>query len=109
MRRLAAAPQVSVKISGLGLPGRPWRIEDNLGIVRDTIALFGVGRCLFGSNFPVDGLCGSFRAIYGGFAEAVADLTRAERAALFHDNAVRLYRLDLAPAAAGADLRPERA
>jgi predicted TIM-barrel fold metal-dependent hydrolase len=108
MRRLAEAPQASVKISGLGLRGRPWRLEDNIGIIQDTIALFGVGRCLFASNFPVDGLCGGFRAIFEGFAAAVADLAWGERAALFHDNAVRLYRLDRSPLVpeVGARTRP---
>nr|WP_305879958.1 amidohydrolase family protein [Siccirubricoccus soli] len=96
MQRLAAAPQVSVKISGLGLRGQPWRAEDNAGIIRETIEIFGWQRCLFASNFPVDGLCGDFRTIYAGFATAVAHLPWAQLAALFHDNAVRLYRLDRA-------------
>lgn len=94
MRRLAAAPQVSVKISGLGLHGQPWRAEDNAGIIRDTIDIFGWDRCTFASNFPVDGLCGGMEQIYAGFATAVAHLPREQRAALFHDNAVRVYRLD---------------
>jgi predicted TIM-barrel fold metal-dependent hydrolase len=100
MRRLATAPQAMVKISGLGIAGQPWRIEDNRGIIRDTIEIFGVRRCLFASNFPVDGLCGSFDTIYTGFRTAVADLPREERLALFHDNAIRVYRLDLPLAAA---------
>ncbi|MFC4169810.1 amidohydrolase family protein [Teichococcus aestuarii] len=98
MRRLATAPQVWVKISGLGLPGRPWRLEDNRAIIRETIEIFGAGRCLFASNFPVDGLCGSFETIFDGFRAAVEDLPWAEQCALFHDNAIRLYRLGL-PAA----------
>ena len=93
MRRLATAPQVSVKISGLGLAGRPWAIGDNIGIIRETIGIFGVGRCMFASNFPVDGLCGSFRTIVEGFATAVAERPRAERAALFAGNAARVYRI----------------
>jgi len=100
MQRLAAAPQVAVKISGLGLAGQPWRLEDNAGIIRETITLFGAGRCLFASNFPVDRLCASFDAIYRGFKAATADLPLADRLALFHDNAIRLYRLGLPLAAA---------
>lgn len=103
MRRLAGAPRVSVKISGLGLAGRPWKIEDNIGIVRDTVALFGVERCMFASNFPVDGLCGDLRTIFEGFARAVSDLPRKARAALFHDNAVRIYRLAARPAVPSGD------
>ncbi|MDN3565918.1 amidohydrolase family protein [Paeniroseomonas aquatica] len=111
MRRLAAAPQVSVKISGLGLAGRPWAIADNIGIIRETIGIFGAGRCMFASNFPVDGLCGSFRTIVEGFAAAVADLPEAERAALFAGNAARIYRLriaGLAGAAGPGEARPGR-
>jgi len=100
MRRLARAPQVLVKISGLGLPGRPWTVADNAPIIRETIEIFGADRCIFASNFPVDGLCVSFSALWQGFAAAVADLPRAARIGLFHDNAVRAYRLAL-PLAAG--------
>ncbi|MBE9605458.1 amidohydrolase family protein [Acetobacteraceae bacterium H6797] len=102
MRRLAEAPQARVKISGLGLAGRPWRIEENIGIIRDTIEIFGVARCMFASNFPVDGLCGSFETIFDGFRQSVADLPWNDQLALFHDNAIRTYRLDI-PLAAGAD------
>jgi predicted TIM-barrel fold metal-dependent hydrolase len=100
MRRLATAPQVSVKISGIGLRGQPWRIADNRGIIRDVIDIFGADRCMFASNFPVDGLCGSFDTIYQGFKAATSDLPMRERLALFHDNAIRIYRLAL-PLAAG--------
>jgi predicted TIM-barrel fold metal-dependent hydrolase len=93
MCRLATAPQVVVKISGLGLPGRPWTVADNAPVIRDTIEFFGPARCMFASNFPVDGLCVDFATLWQGFAAAVADLPRAERVALFHDNAVRTYRL----------------
>jgi predicted TIM-barrel fold metal-dependent hydrolase len=101
VRRLATAPQASVKISGLGLKGQRWRLADNRAIIRDTIEIFGVARCMFASNFPVDGLCGSFDTIYSGFKAATADLPRRDRLALFHDNAIRIYRLAL-PLAAGA-------
>ena len=66
---------------------------DNRPIILETIALFGVERCLFASNFPVDGLCGSFDDIYSGFKAAVADLPAADQQKLFADNAVRVYRL----------------
>jgi predicted TIM-barrel fold metal-dependent hydrolase len=102
MARLAAAPQASVKISGLGLAGRPWRLADNRRIIRETIALFGTGRCMFASNFPVDGLCGSFDVIIQGFKHATADLPLADRLALCHDNAIRIYRLALPLAARAA-------
>jgi len=91
---LAACRNVAVKISGLGQPGRPWTVEANGPIVRDAIGIFGIERCLFASNFPVDGLCAAFDTIYAGLKAIVADLDPADQRRLFHDNAVRIYRLD---------------
>jgi predicted TIM-barrel fold metal-dependent hydrolase len=93
MQTLAAAPNVALKISGLGQPGQPWTVAANGPIVRDAIAIFGPDRCMFASNFPVDGLCADFDTIFSGFKTIVADLSHAEQLKLFHDNAVRIYRL----------------
>lgn len=86
MKTFAARPNTAVKISGLGQPGLPWTVAANRAIVLDTIEIFGETRCMFASNFPVDSLCASFSAIFGGFREIVGD-----NKALFHDNAVRIY------------------
>lgn len=93
MRTLAGAGNTVVKISGLGLPGRPWSAEDNRRVVQDTIDTFGVDRCMFASNFPVDSLVGGYDTIMGGFSRIVEDFPEAERRALFHDNAARVYRV----------------
>lgn len=90
---VAAQPNVAIKISGLGHAGLPWTVEANGPIIRDTIAIFGVERCLFASNYPVDSLAGAFDTIYRGFMASVADLPAADQRKLFHDNAVRIYRL----------------
>lgn len=95
IRHAASAPQVTMKISGIGIMGRPWRLEDQRPIISDLIDAFGVERCMFASNFPVDSLVGSFDTIYSGFKAAIADLSRTDRLRLFHDNAVRIYRLPL--------------
>lgn len=91
MAALADSPNVCVKISGLGQRGVPWTVSANEWIVRETIAIFGVARCAFATNFPVDSLCGSYRTILEGFAALVADLDEAEREALFVSNALRWY------------------
>ena len=89
----AREPNVALKISGLGIGGEPWRRAANAPIVRDAIAIFGTDRCMFASNFPVDSLVGSFDTIYSGFQAIVAELPPADRRKLFHDNAVRIYRI----------------
>ena len=90
-RARAATATSWSKISGLGQPGTPWTAEANRGIVFATIDLFGVERCMFASNFPVDGLVATFDQIYRGFAEIVRGFSADERAALFAGNARRIY------------------
>lgn len=95
IRRAASSPNVTMKISGIGIPGRAWSLDDNGPIIADIIDAFGPDRALFASNFPVDGLCGTFDAIYSGFKAATTDLSLTDRMKLFHDTAIRVYRLDL--------------
>lgn len=93
LETVAAQPNVALKISGIGLPGIPWAQAGNEPIIRDAIAIFGVERAMFASNFPVDGLVGDFDTIFSGFLAATSDRSEDDRRALFHDNAVRIYRL----------------
>ncbi len=95
MEVLADCSNVAVKISGIGQRDKPWTVAANRGIVLTTIETFGVERCMFASNFPVDRVCADFGAIYGGFQDIVADFTTAEQDALFMDNARRIYAIEV--------------
>lgn len=88
MSLLAACPNASVKISGLG------NVTHKREVVLAAIELFGAQRAMFASNFPVDSLRASFDSIFSGFDEITRSFTAAERRALFHDNAVRIYRME---------------
>jgi predicted TIM-barrel fold metal-dependent hydrolase len=91
---LAACPNASIKISGLGQPGRAWTVDANRAIVLTAIEAFGIERAMFASNFPVDSLCASFDTIFSGFREIVAGFSGEEQRRLFHDNAVRIYAME---------------
>ncbi len=93
MEELAEQPNVKVKISGIGEAGRAWSLERNRPIVREVIQIFGVERCMFASNYPVDRLVGAFATIFNGFLSMTEDLSDGDRRKLFHDNAVAAYRL----------------
>jgi predicted TIM-barrel fold metal-dependent hydrolase len=88
-------PNVSCKISGLVAYADPqkWTAEDLRPFVEHTIASFGWDRVLFGSDWPVCTLSATYRQ----WVEALQLLTQAadeaNRRKLFHDNAVRVYRL----------------
>jgi len=62
--------------------------------VLTVIDLFGAGRAMFASNFPVDSLCGSFSEIFGGFRAIVSDFSEADQRKLFRDNAIRIYAME---------------
>ena len=61
---------------------------------RHAIECFGAERCMFESNFPVDKLSCSYRTLWNAFKKIAAGASTAEKAALFHDTAARVYRLE---------------
>ena len=93
MRALAATPNVVVKISGLGTVDWKWTVESVRPLVLETIEAFGVSRCMFASNFPVDKLYSDFDTLYGAFRKITESFSADECRMLFHDNAARYYRL----------------
>ena len=50
---------------------------------------------MFANNFPVDGLVADFDTIFQGYKDVVRGLPRDDQKKLFHDNALRFYRLEL--------------
>ncbi|CAK7022491.1 MAG: hypothetical protein DELT_02468 [Desulfovibrio sp.] len=93
MRVLAQAPNVACKISGLGMGDWTWTATSIRPYVLTAIEVFGVERCMFASNFPVDKLFSSYDAVFNAFKEITADFADDEARALFHDNAARYYKL----------------
>jgi predicted TIM-barrel fold metal-dependent hydrolase len=93
MDLLAACPNVNVKLSGFGTFVR--RVDPELiaWLWRETLARFGAARCLWGSNFPIEKLWTDYPALLAAHKAAAEPLTAAESAAVFHDNACRVYRL----------------
>ena len=106
MDELAGCDNVVVKLGGIGMPilGLGWHHResppgsDELAAawgteIRWCIERFGVERCMFESNFPVDKRSCSYLVLWNAFKRMVGDASAAEKAALFHDNATRVYRL----------------
>ena len=93
MRGLATQPNVSCKLSGLGTFIHRNDPEHVAWVVRETLALFGPERCLFGSNFPIEKLWTGYDALLDAHRAAIAGLSEADQRAVLYDNAARVYRL----------------
>jgi predicted TIM-barrel fold metal-dependent hydrolase len=93
MKLLAQRPNLDVKISGFGFLDRQWTTESIRPIVLETIDIFGVDRCMFASNFPVDRMGGEYAAFWSAFDTITGGFSEDERAKLFHGNAERAYRI----------------
>ena len=93
LRKLAAQPNVAVKISGLSMRVSTWSVESIRPLVFETLEAFGTQRAMFASNFPVDKLKSDYPALWRAFSTVVAACSGSERDALLRDNAQRIYRL----------------
>jgi len=89
----ALGDNVMCKLSGLAMPFGSMEAAVLAPWLEYAIEAFGVERCLFASNFPVDAQCGSFDDLYSAFATVTSGLGDDEREKLFASNAERVYRL----------------
>jgi predicted TIM-barrel fold metal-dependent hydrolase len=93
MARLSECPNVSVKFSRLPVVFRPPTLETIGPWVREALALFGVDRCMFASDFPPDRLFWSYAELVELMRAVVSDLPEGAQRAVFHDTAERMYSL----------------
>jgi predicted TIM-barrel fold metal-dependent hydrolase len=104
MASVAACPNVSLKLGGIGMPIYGMGFHKNEGgasseqlaaawgePIRWCIEQFGVDRCMFESNFPVDKASCSYAVLWNAFKRIAAECTASEKAALFKDTASRFY------------------
>ena len=104
---VAACPNVTVKLGGMGMPrlGFGWHAR-SVPIGSEELAeamtpwmvycieQFGPNRCMFESNFPPDKVSHSYNVLYNAFKRLSKGYSADERAAMFHDTAMRIYRID---------------
>jgi predicted TIM-barrel fold metal-dependent hydrolase len=92
---LAKFPNVCCKISGLVAYADPatWSADDLRPYIEHVIACFGWDRILFGSDWPVCTLSGSCLQWVDALSSITASAGQTQQKKLFHDNALRVYRL----------------
>lgn len=94
----AAFPNVYCKLSGMITEAdwRHWTADDLKPYVQAALASFGPGRLMFGSDWPVCELAGSYEQVHQALAEALGPLSETERAMIFGDTARCFYALPVA-------------
>src|SRR5215510_5609928 len=103
---LARYPNVVAKMGGIQMVVNGYRWHERkqpptsdelLAANRDwylyMIDRFGPARCMFESNFPVDRLSCSYTVLWNQFKKLTRSFSADERSAMFHDTAIRVYRL----------------
>jgi predicted TIM-barrel fold metal-dependent hydrolase len=95
IREIAAFPNVACKISGLVAYADPktWTPQDLQPYVEHVIECFGWDRVMFGSDWPVCTLSASYKQWVGALLSLTHSAGAANQKKLFHDNALRVYRL----------------
>ena len=106
IRNLAQFPGLKIKVGGLGmlycgfdfhLRDKPPSSEELAHMwrpyVETCIEAFGPTRCLMESNFPVDKQSCGYGVLWNALKRITKNCTAAEKTAMYHDTAARVYRL----------------
>lgn len=106
MSELAAIPNVFLKVGGIGMPmmGFRWDKRDTPATsdelvecwgdpIRWVIDEFGPDRCMFESNYPVDGRGASYTVLWNAYKKIASIYSTDEQANLFSGSAHRAYKL----------------
>lgn len=104
---LATCPNVVAKVGGtnMRINGFAWHerpaapssaelAEAGRPYYEHCLEHFGVDRCMFESNFPVEKISCAYTVVWNLAKRLAAGFSADEKAKLFHDNAARVYRLD---------------
>lgn len=95
LRRLAACPNVHCKVSGLLTEAdhQAWQPAQFQPYLETVFAAFGVERLMYGSDWPVCLLAGSYQQVFAIVDDYAQGLSTEQRTALFGGNAAKFYRL----------------
>ena len=91
----AAFPNVYCKLSGMVTEAdwRSWRPADLAPYVQAALEAFGPRRLMFGSDWPVCELAGSYEQVHAALVDALGPLSEDDRQAIFDHSSREFYRL----------------
>ena len=91
----AAHPNVFCKLSGMITEAdwENWTPEDLRPYVETVLEAFGPQRCMYGSDWPVCELAGSYAQVYSALDDIVGTLSKTDKAQIFGGTAQKFYGL----------------
>ena len=95
-RAASAYPQVYCKLSGMITEAdwKKWKPADLKPYVQSALDLFGPERLMFGSDWPVSNLAGSYSELVDALEQALGPITATEKEMIFGGTAARFYGLN---------------
>jgi predicted TIM-barrel fold metal-dependent hydrolase len=94
VRRVAEVDNVVCKVSALSSAAPATFYVDSIRRwVLGCLDTFGVDRCMFASNWPIDKLFVTYEQLLAAFVQIVEECTPSEQEALFATNAEHVYRI----------------
>ena len=90
-------PNIYCKLSGMITEAdwKNWKPEDLRPYVETAIEAFGPERCMFGSDWPVCELAGTYEQVYNALVDVVGPIGDSERERIFGGTAAEFYRLNI--------------
>lgn len=108
IRSLSGCENVVMKMGGLGMPAYGWGFDERdkppssaeMAAVwqpyfAELIEVYGVQRCMFESDFPIDKVSCSYTNLWNAFKKVAnaLGLSAQEKSEVFHDCAARVYQI----------------
>lgn len=93
IRQLGTAENITCKISGVAMTDPRFTKDSLQRWVESCVEAFGPGRCVLGSNWPVDRLFSGYERIMDFYRDYISTLSDSEQQQIMSENAKRLYKL----------------
>ena len=93
IRKLAQAPNVACKLSGLAMVDHDWTVDTIRPWIETCIEAFGPSRCMFGTNWPLDSLFSDYATVVNSYRDIVSAYSSSEQRQLFRTTAEGWYRI----------------
>jgi predicted TIM-barrel fold metal-dependent hydrolase len=93
MKEFSSLPNTYMKMSGFSMFKWKWDEAEFVKWALDAVEIFGVERCMFGSNFPVDKLYVSYADLFAAWSKVASQFSSAEATYLAGQTAKNFYRL----------------